>query len=120
MTTTGHEDEDRRIDAELAPYFAAARAARPSPPLHVMSAILADAAEVGALRAAPPVPAPRRRRVGAKRGFGIGAALVAATIAGFAVGLAGAIDVSIPGTSAATAAAEADPVAGFFDLAMAE
>jgi hypothetical protein len=117
-------DFDRKAgmadEAELRPFFAAARAAEPPVRTDFLTAILADAA---AVRAAPRprAAAPSRRRleaIGGRRGI---AALAASAAVGFWLGTSGALPVD-EGAMAETAAVadSAGPVADFFDLAAAE
>lgn len=130
MTKPGSDDRSDRDAAALAPYFAAARRSEPEPSLRLLSAILADAGEVAAARAAPPAQAarrapPRRGLFAALGGWRVATALVAASIVGFSVGLSGAVDLSggtgwTTATTTAAAESQDDPVAGFFDLASAE
>jgi hypothetical protein len=126
MKTSG-PDDPRHDQAILAPYFAAARQGPPVPSRDLLSAILADAGEVSAARAAvaPPAPRsapePRRGLFAAFGGWRVATALAAASVIGFTIGLSGAVDVTgRVGLTAATADSQGDPVAGFFDLASAE
>ncbi|HET9068288.1 MAG TPA: hypothetical protein VFN28_06560 [Amaricoccus sp.] len=116
-------------EAALAPFFAAARAGETPPQTALLSAILADAAEVHAARAAPPapaLPAARKPRFGARLlapigGWGGLAALGACAALGFWLGLAG--NLSLDGTTLTTAAASQTGDAGvdaFFDYASLE
>jgi hypothetical protein len=113
-------------EAALAPFFAAARAAAPEPSTALLSAILADAAEAGAARRAPPARAPRRSRwrdavAPALGGWRGAAALAACALFGFWLGLAGGV--SLDGTTlqaGSTAAADDGSVEAFFDLAAVE
>jgi len=121
--------DDKTIEATLAPLFAAARAEPSSPPLSLLSAILADAAEVGAAR--QPSPPERRRErsagvatfagvLGGWRGL---AALGASAAVGLWIGFSA--DLTVDGTSVQTGSAVAsaldpDPVEDFFDLASLE
>ena len=128
--TTGSNDQTRRDESDLAPFFAAARQTRPAPPAALLSAILADAGEATAARAvaAPPARPQRRRRIfDTLGGWRVAAALVAASAFGFWIGLSGVVDVgSQVSWTVATASTDTDidtdgdPVAGFFDLASAE
>ena len=132
MTTTGPQDQRHRDEGHdeevLAPFFAAARRETPDPSLALLSAILADAGEVSAARAAtaarpagaaPPRPA-RRRLLAAFGGWRVAAAFTAAATVGFWVGLAGTVELSDAAPWTTSAELQADPVAGFFDLASAE
>ena len=120
--------------AALAPFFAAARATAPEPPLDLLSAILADAAEAGAPH---PIPArgpatarpdrPRRRSLAATLGGWRGATALAACAAlGFWLGIAGSVTVdggmlrSDAASYASASAYGADPVETFLDLASLE
>jgi hypothetical protein len=118
-----HRDPD---EAALESFFAAARAAEQAPRTALLSAILADAAEVQAARAVPPAPAPGRPRrtarllapIGGWRGL---AALGACAALGFWLGVAG--DLSLDGATLTTAAAAEsadDGVDAFFDYASLE
>ena len=121
--------EDRSAAEGLAPFFAAGRADPPAPPVNLLSAILADAAEAGAARRA--VPAPRRlsRRLPGRRGVAPGGwrgatALAACALLGFWLGLAGSFSIDgttlRAGTALASSEEAADPVAAFLDLAAVE
>lgn len=122
----------------LEPWFAAARAEVADPPLALLSAILADAASVGAARevAVPParevpaevVPLPqagggwRFDLVGGWKGL---AGLAACAAVGFWIGMVGEVTVedgAVWSGARAVAADSApdDPVGAFFDLASAE
>ena len=121
-------------EAVLAPFFAAARAEEAPPPTALLSAILADAAEVHAARTTPAHPAPtppaRRPRFGARLlspigGWGGLAALGACAAFGFWLGLAG--DLSLDGGTLTTVAADQSDdggadigVGAFFDYASLE
>ena len=109
-------------EAALAPFFLAARAGAPEPPLPLLTAILADAADIAAARRpAPPAPARPRWRgavppvLGGWRGAG---ALAACAALGFWLGLAGGV--TLDGTTLATADDGADPVEALFELAAVE
>jgi hypothetical protein len=114
-------------EAALAPFFAAARGAEPPPPVHLLSAILADAAAAQTARIPAADPARRTPRgrvvrlaapVGGWRGV---AALAVCAALGFWLGLAGEISIDGATVSAGTAIAESDdPVGEFFDLAAME
>ena len=121
--------EDRSAAEALAPFFAAGRADPPAPPVNLLSAILADAAEAGAARRA--VPAPRRlsRRLPGRRGVAPGGwrgatALAACAALGFWLGIAGGISIDgatlQAGTALVAADDGADPVESLFDLAAVE
>lgn len=131
--TTGSDDSSRRDEATLAPYFAAARRSEPAPPRALLSAILADAGEVSAARAAqlavssePPsrpraaAARPRRGLLAALGGWQVAATLVAASAFGFWIGLSGTVELGGGAGLTASAETQGDPVAGFFDLASAE
>jgi hypothetical protein len=118
-----HRDPD---EALLESFFAAARAEEEAPRTALLSAILADAGEVHAARAAPPVPAARRPArsarflapIGGWRGL---AALGACAALGFWLGVAG--NLSLDGATLTTAAAgesAAEGVDAFFDYASLE
>ena len=124
-------DDDRvtaaHDEAALAPFFAAARAAEPPPPVHLLSAILADAAVAQAARTPPAEPVRRARRGRALRfaapigGWRAVAALAACAALGFWLGLAGEVSIDGATVSAGAAIAETDdPVGEFFDLASVE
>lgn len=125
--TRGMTVEDRSAAEALAPFFAAARADPPAPPVNLLSAILADAAEAGAARRAVPVaqrlPLPRRRAVAAGGWRGV-TALAACALLGFWLGLAGSFSIDgttlRAGTALASSEEAADPVAAFLDLAAVE
>lgn len=130
----------------LTPWFAAARAEAADPPLALLSAILADAGEIGAARTAAvarepePEPAPEPVAVPAaapsrpKRRWlqGVGGwkgltALAACAAIGFWIGIAGRVTIEDGAVWAGspTAAVDAesgldDPVVAFFDLASVE
>jgi hypothetical protein len=112
---------DAPDDAELAAFFAAARADEPAPRLALLNAVLADAAAASAARARA---APERRRrwgglsaVLAPIGGWRGATALATCVAiGFGAGLLGGDDVG----AAVWGDTEADPVGAFFDLVSAE
>ena len=125
---TRHRDAARSDDeAALEAFFAAARAEADAPRTALLSAILADAAEVHAARNAPAPAAPPRRTVrgirllapiGGWRGL---AALGACAALGFWLGLAG--NLSLDGTTLTAGAASpsaADGVDAFFDYASLE
>ncbi len=119
---TPRPDED---ETALAPFFAAARAEEEAPRTGLLSAILADAAEVHAARTAIPAPAPRGgwgpRLLAPIGGWGGLAALGACAAVGFWLGIAG--NLSIDGTTLTAGAASessADGVGAFFDLASLE
>ena len=134
MTTTGPDDQSRRDAATLAPFFAAARQNEPAPSRALFSAILADAGEVSAARAAStdaepfaarPRPRaatrqPRRSLLAVLGGWKVATTLVAASAIGFWVGLSGTVELGGGTDLTAMAEAQGDPVAGFFDLASAE
>ena len=109
-------------EAALAPFFLAARAGAPEPPLPLLTAILADAAE--ARSPAPAAPAPvRRGRLAPAFGVWRGAAALAAcALLGFWLGLAGGV--TVDGATlravAASAADDGDPIETFLDLAAME
>lgn len=107
--TDDRNDETRRDEAALAPYFAAARQAPPEPPLALLSAILADAGAVGAAPA--PVPAPARHPA---RRWGGASALAASALLGFWVGLSGSF--SLDGTTLQAGTAGDDSVLALLDL----
>ena len=113
-------------EAALEAFLTAARAEAPAPRTALLSAILADAAEVHAAREAAPAPWPplpaRRVRflapIGGWRGL---AALGACAALGFWLGLAG--NLTLDGatlTTAATSESAADGVDAFFDFASLE
>jgi hypothetical protein len=119
-----HRDAD---EAALDTFFAAARAEEHPPRTALLSAILADAAEVHASRHAAPDPAPRRsgwrlaslfEPLGGWRAL---AALGACAAVGFWLGIAGNLTVDgatvIAGTASESAA---DGVDAFFDYASLE
>lgn len=125
------DENDRKSptgdEAALAAFFAAARADEPPVPMALLSAILADAAELAAERAPAPAPVarPARRRLGRLfdplGGWRGATALAACALVGFWIGIAG--DIAIDGTSvqAGTTVADSDdPVVEFFDLAALE
>ncbi len=134
MAETRNRDHSTAGDADeaaLRPFFVAARAAEVPPRTALLSAILADAADVAAAQRLAPAPAPARsaglaarlRRSVAPLGGWRGLTTLAASAAlGFWLGLAG--NLSIDGTTLsvgqAAAASADDPVADFFDLASAE
>jgi hypothetical protein len=126
--TTGPDDQIRRDEADLAPFFAAARQARSAPSTALISAILADAGEESAARAlaAPaataPRQAPRRGLLATLGGWRVATTLVAASAFGFWIGVSGVVDVGgqVGWTASASTDSDGDPVAGFFDLASAE
>jgi hypothetical protein len=137
MARTPEEDQAMTSDrnsppsedeAALAAFFAAARAEEKAPPTALLSAILADAAEVHAARAALPAPVrpARRGRLGVRflapiGGWGGLAVLGACAAFGFGLGLAG--NLSLDGASLTTVAASESAVAGvdaFFDYAALE
>ncbi len=136
MTTTGpndqtRNDQTRRDAAALEPFFTAARRSEPAPSQALLSAILADAGEATAARAAVPpdrTPSPRADRPKPRRGFlaalgdwRVAGPLAAATLVGFWIGVAGTVDLGDrTAWTTTTADSDADPVAGFFDLASAE
>ena len=105
-------------EAALAPFFAAARAAPPEPPVRLLSAILADAAEAGAPLAAP--VAARWRAVPAL-GWRGATALAACALLGFWLGLAGGVTIDGTTLQAGTVAADGgDPIETFLELAAME
>jgi hypothetical protein len=119
--------EDEAAAAALAPFFAAARATTPDPPVSLLSAILADAAEATAPQPAPAATsAPARARwraalAPALGGWRAATALAACALLGFWLGLAGGVTIEGTTLQAGAAAAEADdPVEAFFDLAAVE
>jgi hypothetical protein len=105
----------------LAAYLAAGRADEAPPSDALMAAILADG-----LAAMPPHPVARPLRRPAARHlsdrWSAAVALAAAAAVGFWIGLAGQLEVIDPTawTGVGLTEAEADPVAGFFDLAAVE
>jgi hypothetical protein len=124
---TSENDAD---DAALAPFFAAAQADAPELPTRLLNAMLADAADVAAVRprpapAAPPTPWWRRIRpfepIGGWRGL---AALGACAALGFWIGIAGGVTVEggtvWAGSGSTVSEVATDPVGEFFDLASAE
>jgi len=118
----------------LAPWFAAARAEAADPPLALLSAIIADAGAIGAMRTAaitpapvPATPGPRRRWLQGVGGWKGLTALAACAAVGFWIGIAGRVTIEDgavwAGTRTVAANAEAapdDPVVAFFDLASVE
>jgi hypothetical protein len=123
--------DDRRKDTmtpeeqALAPFFAAARAAPPEPPLRLLSAMLADAAEAGAPERAMPAAARagwRRVLAPALGGWRAATALAACAVLGFWLGLAGGVTIDGTTLQAGTFAAAdgGDPIETFFELAAAE
>ena len=125
---------DKAIERDLAPFFAAARQAEPPPRPEFLSAILADAGEVAAARAALPAmpdgPQPAMRPglmqrfcagfapLGGCRGA---MALAGCAAAGFWLGASVSESVDTSGLWSNPAGIESmgDPVADFFDLASA-
>ena len=125
----GDDMQDDRMQEALAPFFAAARRdAPPAPDTALLTRILADAAGIGAARAAVPErPTPpaqdglaaRLRRLFAPLGgLPAATALGACAVLGLTTGMMGAVD----GSTAAlwgTALAEDEPAAAvlaFYDL----
>ena len=105
-------------EAALAPFFAAARAAAPEPPVRLLSAILADAAEASAPHSAP--VAARWRAVPAL-GWRGATALAACAALGFWLGLAGGVTIDGATLQAGTLAADGgDPIETFLELAAME
>jgi hypothetical protein len=117
--------EDRADETALAPFFAAARAEEPAPRSGLLNAIIADAAEVSAGRAAVPArrtaPAPRWQTLFAPVGGWPGlAALGVCAALGFWAGMSGSAGTEAAAWWTETTADLGDPVADFFDLATVE
>jgi hypothetical protein len=120
--------EDRRKgattsedEAMLAPFFAAARVAPPEPPLRLLSAILADAAEARAPAPATSAAGPRWRGLPALGGWRAATALAACAVLGFWLGLAGGVTIDGTTLQAGSFAADGgDPIETFLELAAAE
>lgn len=118
MTHEDHDDgDDRRAEARLAPWFAAARAQPAAVRPQLIEAIVADAARLQAGRS---VPAPRRG-FSAIGGWPGAAALAASVVIGFAVGATGFLGLS--GTALETGGqatqSASDGVTDFFEMASA-
>jgi hypothetical protein len=110
-------------DDALEPFFAAARAAGEGPRTALLSAILADAAEMHAARTAPAPAAPRRPARGVRLLAPIGgwralAALGACAALGVWLGLAG--NLALDGATLTAGASAADGLDAFFDYAALE
>lgn len=127
--TRDQKDDDAMLDA----LFARTRAEEPAPSTALLSAILGDAAEVSAGRAA--VSAPLPERAAPRRRFGIGAALEAIggwggmTVLGTCAAVGfwfGTVDMNSYGletgglTQISQSETSVDQVTGFFDMASVE
>jgi ferric-dicitrate binding protein FerR (iron transport regulator) len=111
-------------DDDLEAFFAAARAENPAPRTALLSAILADAAEVQAARAPrASLPVPPQRPAGWRFGrlfapLGGVAALAACAALGFWIGLAGSL--TLDGATLTAGETPAYGVDAFFDYASLE